>query len=69
MAWVFGGKHFGQYTYEHWFDDEYTESKKPAAQAAEDAHFAVELPAQALENESSAADSSNITPGKPQRQP
>jgi hypothetical protein len=23
MAWVFGGKHFGQYTHEHWFDDEY----------------------------------------------
>ena len=23
MAWVFGGKKFGQYTYEHWFDDEY----------------------------------------------
>jgi hypothetical protein len=23
MAWVFGGKHFGQYTYEHWFDGEY----------------------------------------------
>jgi len=22
MAWVFGGKKFGQYTYEHWFDDE-----------------------------------------------
>jgi hypothetical protein len=21
MAWVFGGKKFGQYTYEHWFDD------------------------------------------------
>jgi len=21
MAWVIGGKHFGQYTYEHWFDD------------------------------------------------
>jgi len=23
MAWVIGGKKFGQYTYEHWFDDEY----------------------------------------------
>ena len=22
MAWLTGGKHFGQYTYEHWFDDE-----------------------------------------------
>ena len=21
MAWVFGGKKFGQYTYEHWFED------------------------------------------------
>ena len=27
MAWVFGGKHFGQYTYEHWFDDEYNDVK------------------------------------------
>jgi len=27
MAWVFGGKHFGQYTYEHWFDDDYNEFK------------------------------------------
>ena len=24
MAWIFGGKHFGRYTYEHWFDDEYS---------------------------------------------
>ena len=23
MAFITGGKHFGQYTYEHWFDDEY----------------------------------------------
>ena len=22
MAWVIGGKHFGQYTYDHWFDDD-----------------------------------------------
>ena len=22
MAWVMGGKHFGQYTYEHWFDND-----------------------------------------------
>ena len=22
MAWVMGGKHFGQYTYEHWFDED-----------------------------------------------
>jgi len=28
MAWVFGGKHFGQYTYEHWFDDEYTHAQE-----------------------------------------
>ena len=26
MAFVTGGKHFGQYTYEHWYDQEY-ESK------------------------------------------
>jgi uncharacterized damage-inducible protein DinB len=24
MAWVSGGKHFGQYTLEHWFDDEFS---------------------------------------------
>ena len=29
MAWVFGGKKFGQYTYEHWFDDEEYEELKP----------------------------------------
>ncbi|MDR2632349.1 MAG: hypothetical protein LBC51_01825 [Treponema sp.] len=23
MAWVSGGKHFGQYIYEHWFDEAY----------------------------------------------
>jgi hypothetical protein len=22
MAWIFNGKHFGAYTYEHWFDDD-----------------------------------------------
>jgi len=31
MAWVFGGKHFGQYTYEHWFDDEYNEIQSHGA--------------------------------------
>ena len=24
---VIGGKHFGQYTYEHWFDHEYEKEK------------------------------------------
>jgi len=23
MAFITGGKHFGQYTYEHWYDHEY----------------------------------------------
>jgi len=32
MAWVFGGKHFGQYTYEHWFDDEYKDVKTDDAE-------------------------------------
>ena len=27
MAFVTGGKHFGQYTYEHWFDHEYGNKK------------------------------------------
>jgi hypothetical protein len=22
MAWIFDGKHFGGYTYEHWFDED-----------------------------------------------
>jgi hypothetical protein len=22
MAWIFNGKHFGGYTFEHWFDDD-----------------------------------------------
>jgi hypothetical protein len=22
MAWILDGKHFGGYTYEHWFDDD-----------------------------------------------
>ncbi|MCL2443703.1 MAG: N-acetyltransferase [Treponema sp.] len=26
MAWVIGGKKFGQYTFEHWFDHEYEEN-------------------------------------------
>ena len=37
MAWVFGGKHFGQYTYEHWFDDEFNEIKAQEKNAADDA--------------------------------
>ena len=28
MAWVIGGKHFGQYTYEHWFDEEYSHAQE-----------------------------------------
>jgi len=32
MAWVIGGKHFGQYTYEHWFDDEYEDEKTDDAE-------------------------------------
>jgi len=32
MAWVIGGKHFGQYTYEHWFDDEFNDVKTANAE-------------------------------------
>jgi len=39
MAWVIGGKKFGQYTYEHWFDNiEIEDLKKedaPEQEAAE----------------------------------
>ena len=31
MAFITGGKHFGQYTYEHWYDDEYGDDPKPGA--------------------------------------
>ena len=59
MAWVFGGKKFGQYTYEHWYDDdEYEDLKKRAAN--EEADFEL---FQEPEN------TNNTTPGKPQRQP
>jgi hypothetical protein len=38
MAWIFDGKHFGGYTYEHWFDDDPTpgvgEDSGPLTQAA-----------------------------------
>jgi hypothetical protein len=30
MAWLFGDNKFGQYTYEHWFDEEYDEYKTKA---------------------------------------
>jgi hypothetical protein len=63
MAWVMGGKHFGQYTYEHWFDDEYDELKATTAQTAGAASV------QDSENESSSSDSNNTAPGTPQRQP
>ena len=34
MAFVIGGKHFGQYTYEHWFDDEYEPGDEKEANAS-----------------------------------
>jgi hypothetical protein len=36
MAWVIGGKHFGEYTYQHWFDDEHeSDDNKDTAQSHE----------------------------------
>jgi Cof subfamily protein (haloacid dehalogenase superfamily) len=29
MAWVLGGKHFGSYTFEHWFDEELPKENQP----------------------------------------
>jgi Cof subfamily protein (haloacid dehalogenase superfamily) len=29
MAWVLGGKHFGSYTFEHWFDEEPPKGDQP----------------------------------------
>jgi len=41
MAWLTGEKKFGQYTYDHWYDDEHQEippqnAKDESAQAADD---------------------------------
>jgi hypothetical protein len=48
MAWIFDGKHFGGYTYEHWFDDD------TASDAGEDpdaqTKAATETPASAGED-------------------
>jgi len=33
MAWVFGGKKFGQYTYEHWYDNEEAKELKEHEQS------------------------------------
>jgi len=53
MAWLFGDKKFGQYTYEHWYDDEeHILLKDGEGEKAE----ASETPC-------------NITPDTPSRQP
>jgi len=62
MAWVVGGKHFGQYTYEHWFDDEFEEVKKHEDLAADEM--------KAPEKNESIGDSSDSTiPHRPPQQP
>jgi RimJ/RimL family protein N-acetyltransferase len=41
MAWIFGEKKFGQYTYEHWFDDEYIEYDKIIMEQIKDEDIAL----------------------------
>jgi hypothetical protein len=60
MAWVFGGKHFGQYTYEHWFDDEYKDVKTDDAEQNKTLNG---------EPEKTIAPDDSTAPHKPPRQP
>jgi len=59
MAWVFGGKHFGEYTYEHWFDHEYDEIE------TQDAAQKEIISNDAEKNEVTSGDDSTV-PHKPQ---
>jgi hypothetical protein len=43
LAWLFGEKKFGQYTYEHWFDEE-IEIKTEAARQKETEALKTEKP-------------------------
>jgi hypothetical protein len=59
MAWIFDGKHFGGYTYEHWFDEDTTpdEGEEPGAQTK----AAESSPADAVED-SGAAEGGSAPP-------
>jgi len=58
MAWVFGGKKFGQYTYEHWFDNDEYDGIKQKNNEQEEAECCDTGKAAEANNE-------NITPHKP----
>jgi hypothetical protein len=62
MAWVVGGKHFGQYTYEHWFDDEFEEVKKHEDLTADEMKVTEK-------NESTGDSSDSTIPHRPPQQP
>ena len=63
MAWVFGGKKFGQYTYEHWFDDhEYDEIKTKNTECEEDENCDTEKSDRGFSEDSN---TDNIIPHKP----
>jgi len=72
MAWVFGGKHFGQYTYEHWFDDEYNDVKVDDAEQNKtksrdsEKFFDSEIN---IETEKTINPDDSTAPHKPPRQP
>ena len=62
MAWVIGGKHFGQYTYEHWFDHEFDEVEKNDDSALNEMEAAEK-------NEPSGEPNDSTVPDKSRRQP
>ena len=54
MAWLSGEKKFGQYTYEHWYDDE--------------EHIVLKNGAEGIKAKTT-GDPCNTTPDKPSQQP
>jgi hypothetical protein len=64
MAWIFGGKHFGQYTYEHWFDDEYSDAKTNDAERSKTSNAEMKN-----DSEGSINPDDSTTPHKPPPQP
>jgi len=68
MAWVIGGKHFGQYTYEHWFDDEYGDENKNVKTDEQNGTLNGE-PKENFDSENTNDLDDSTVPHKPPRQP
>jgi hypothetical protein len=64
MAWVIGGKHFGQYTYEHWFDDDFEDVKTDDAEQNKTNNAEMKN-----DSEESINPDDSTTPHKPPQQP